>query len=121
MSYVSYISYVCRLYELLKSLEVILDIVFSVFKNFSTNFRECIRNIRIENIERKFLKNMQKNQSLKAKNSLLELGRYFIELKDRVVEDRGGKIKREIEELLSNWLLCLWMILISLEKKKWRK
>ena len=36
---------------------------------------------------------MQKNQFLKVKDSLLELEKYFIELKDREV-----KIKREIEE-----------------------
>ena len=36
---------------------------------------------------------MQKNQFLKVKDSLLELEKYFIELKDREVN-----IKREIEE-----------------------
>ena len=36
---------------------------------------------------------MQKNQFLKVKDSLLELEKYFRELKDREV-----KIKREIEE-----------------------
>ena len=36
---------------------------------------------------------MQKNQFLKVKDSLLELEKYIIELKDREV-----KIKREIEE-----------------------
>ena len=34
-----------------------------------------------ENIERKYF--MRKNQFLKVKNSVLELGKYFIELKDR--------------------------------------
>ena len=41
------------------------------------------------------LNNMQNNQFLKVKNSLLELEKGFIELK--IV-----KIKREIEELLLN-------------------
>ena len=36
-------------------------------------------NLKSENIERKFFKNMQKNQFLKVKNSLLELVKYFIE------------------------------------------
>ena len=36
---------------------------------------------------------MQKNQFLNVKDSLLELEKYFIELKDREVN-----IKREIEE-----------------------
>ena len=47
-----------------------------------------------ENIERKYLNNMQKNKFLKVKNSLLELENYFIEFKDREI-----KLKREIEEL----------------------
>ena len=47
-----------------------------------------------ENIERKYLNNMQKNQLLKIKNSPLELEKDFIELKDGEVN-----IKREIEEL----------------------
>ena len=42
---------------------------------------------------------MQKNQFLKVKNSLLELEKDFIELKDRNVKDREVRIKREIEEL----------------------
>ena len=33
------------------------------------------------NIERKYLNNMQKNQFLRVKNSLLELEKDFIELK----------------------------------------
>ena len=43
----------------------------------------------------KKLNNMRKNQFLNIKNSLLELEKDFIELKDREV-----KIKRDIEELL---------------------
>ena len=49
-------------------------------------------NYKNENIERKYLKDMRKNQFLKVKNSLLELEKDFIELKDREV-----KIKRQIE------------------------
>ena len=51
-------------------------------------------NYKNENIERKYLKNMRKNQFLKVKNSLLEL-----ELKDRELKDRELKIKRKMEEL----------------------
>ena len=53
-----------------------------------------------ENIERKYLKNMQKNQFIKVKNSLLELEKNFVEFNDRELKDRKVKIKREIEELL---------------------
>ena len=42
---------------------------------------------------------MRKNHFLKVKNSLLELEKDFIELKDRDLNDREVKIKREIEEL----------------------
>ena len=42
---------------------------------------------------------MEKNQFLKVKNSLLELEKDFIELKDGELKDRELKIKREIEQL----------------------
>ena len=42
---------------------------------------------------------MLKNQYLKANNSLLELEKHFIELKDRQLKDREVNIKREIEGL----------------------
>ena len=51
-----------------------------------------ILNYKNENIERKYLNNMGKNQFLKVKNSLLELEKYFLELKDIEV-----KIKKDIE------------------------
>ena len=47
-------------------------------------------------IERKSFKNMMKNQFLKIKNSLLELEKDFIELKDREFKNREEKIKKEI-------------------------
>ena len=56
-------------------------------------------NYKNKNIERKFLNNMRKKQFLKVKNSLSELEKYFIELKDRELKDREVKIKREIGEL----------------------
>ena len=42
---------------------------------------------------------MQKNQFFKVKNSLLELEKDFLELKDRELKNREVKIKRDIEEL----------------------
>ena len=56
-----------------------------------------ILNYKNENIERKYLNNMGKNQFLKVKNSLLELEKYFIELKDRELKDIEVKIKKYIE------------------------
>ena len=45
-----------------------------------------------KNIERKYLKNMQKN-------SLLELEKDFIKSTDKELKDREVKIKREVKEL----------------------
>ena len=51
-----------------------------------------------ENIERKCLKNIWKNQFLKVKNNVLELEKDFIELKDRELKEGEAKIEKEIEE-----------------------
>ena len=45
-----------------------------------------------ENIERKYLNKMPEKQFLKVNNSLLELEKGFIELKDRESKDREVKI-----------------------------
>ena len=50
---------------------------------------------------------MRKNQFLKVKNSLLELEKEFIELKDRELKDREVKLKKEIKIYFLNRLLCL--------------
>ena len=70
-----------------------------------------------ENIERKSLNNMAKNQFLKVKNSILELEKDFIELKNRELEDREVKIKRETEELvLKNIIVSIDDISLNKEK-----
>ena len=73
---------------------VVLNIIFSVLKNFSKIFCKYTRmenpSYKNKNIERKYLNNMWKSQFLKVKNSLLELQKYFIELKDREI-----KLKRD--------------------------
>ena len=51
-------------------------------------------------VGKKFLKIMQKNQFLKVKNSVLELEKDFIELKDVELKNREVKNKKETEELL---------------------
>ena len=58
---------------------------------------------------------MQKNQFLNVKDSLLELEKYFIELKDREVN-----IKREVEEWFFKPVIVS-LDEISLNKNKWRK
>ena len=87
----------------LESIEFVLNIIFSVFKNFWKFFCEYIRmenpNYKNENIEKKHLNNMQKNQFLKIKKNLLELEKDLMELKDRELKDREMKTKREKEEL----------------------
>ena len=52
---------------------------------------------------------------MKVKNSLLELEKDFIELRDKELKDREVKIKREIEELFS--ISTIKMIWIGLKKK----
>ena len=73
--------------SLKKSLEFVLSVKFFVFKNFSKDL-EYIRienpSYKNENVERKYLNNMQKSQFLKIKKSLLESEKDFIELKDRI-------------------------------------
>ena len=63
---------------------------------------------------------MLNKQSLKVKNSLLELKKQFIGLKERQLKDREEKVKGEIRELIYNPIIVLKMIWISLKKKKWR-
>ena len=53
------------------------------------------------------LKICKNNQLLQVKNGPLELEGDFIELNDRELKDREGKIKREIEELFLNQVSCL--------------
>ena len=52
---------------------------------------------------------------MKVKNSLLELEKDFIELRDKELKDREVKIKREIEELFS--ISTIKMIWIGLKKR----
>ena len=52
-----------------------------------------------EKTEKVTQKNMQNYQFLKVKNSLLELEKAFMELKDGESKDRKEKIKRRIEEI----------------------
>ena len=56
---------------------------------------------------------MRKNQFLKVKNSLLELEKYFIELKDREV-----KIKREMKQLFFKPIIVSINDMDSFEGKK---
>ena len=79
------------------------------------------RNYKNENIERKFLKIIQKNQCLKVKNSLLELEKDFIELKDIELKDREVKIKREIEELFFKPIIASIDDMDKFEQTKMKK
>ena len=55
-------------------------------------------NYKKENIEKKYLNNMRKNQILKIKKNLLELEKDLTELRDRELKDKEMKTKREKEE-----------------------
>ena len=67
---------------------------FKTFQNFFGYIRMEILNYKKENIERKYLENMQNIQFLKIKNRLLELEKDFMELKDRKLKDREKKDRR---------------------------
>ena len=60
-----------------------------------------------ENTEKKNLKILRMKQFLKVKNGLLELEKYFVELKDIELKDRELKIKGEIESYFLNRLFYL--------------
>ena len=71
--------------------------------------------------ERKYLKEMRKNQFLNVKNSLLELEKDFIKLKDKELKDREVKIKREIEEPLFKLIVVSIDDMNNFEEKEIRK
>ena len=71
-----------------------------------------------ENVERRYLNNVQNNHFLKVKDSLLELGKGFIEFKDRGLKGREVKIKREIEELFFNSIIVSTNEMDKFEHKK---
>ena len=57
------------------------EFIFFNLKNFSKKFHEYIRMEKLgyknEHIEKKYLRNMQNNQFLRVKNSLLEVEKRF--------------------------------------------
>ena len=76
-------------------------------------------NYKNQNIERKFLKFTNfLNQFLKVKNSILELEKDFIELKDRDLKDREVKIERKIEEIFFKSIIVSIDDMDRFEKKK---
>ena len=75
-------------------------------------------NYKNKDVGKKILKIMQKNQFLKVRNSLLELEKYFIELKDVESKDREVKNKKETEELLFKRIIVSIYDMDRFEKKK---
>ena len=78
-------------------------------------------NYKNKNIETKYLHYMQKNQFLKVKNSLLEVEKDFLELKDRELKDKQVKIKREIEELFFKQIIVSMDDMDKFEEKEMKK
>ena len=74
-----------------------------------------------KNIERKYFKNMQNNQFLKVKNSLLALEKDFKILKDKKLKDRKDKIKGEIEKLFYNPIIVSKEDLDRFEEQEMKK
>ena len=75
-------------------------------------------NYKNKDVGKKFLKIMQKNQFLKVKNSVLELEKDFIELKDVELKNREVKNKKETEELLFKPIIVSIYDMDRFEKKK---
>ena len=46
-----------------------------------------------KNVDRRYLNNLQNNQFLKVKNTVLELEKGFMELDDRKLKDREEKLR----------------------------
>ena len=78
-------------------------------------------NYKNKNIAEKYLNNMQKNQFLNVKNSLLELEKDFIELKDRVLKNTDVKIKGEIEQLFYKLIIMSIDDMDKFEQKEMKK
>ena len=74
-----------------------------------------------ENIELKYLTEIRENQFLKVKNSLLELEKGFIELKDKELKDREVKVKREILELFSKPIIVSTDEMDKFEQQEMKK
>ena len=74
-------------------------------------------NCKYENIAKYYLNNMQKNQVLKVKNSLLELEKDFTELEDRELKDKEVKHKREIEKLFFKPIIVSTVSILNNFKK----
>ena len=64
---------------------------------------------------------MWKNQFLKVNNSLLELEKDIIELKDSKLKDRESKIEREIKELFFKLIIVTIDGVDKFEQKEMKK
>ena len=73
-----------------------------------------------ESMERKYLK-MWKNQFLKVQNSLLEIEKDFIELKDIELKDINVKINRELKELFFEPIIVTAGDMDRFDKKEIKK
>ena len=74
-------------------------------------------NYKKENIEEKYLKNIQK----KVRNCFLELGKDFIKFKDREFQDRVVKIKEELEELFFKLIVVSIDYMDKFQQKEMKK
>ena len=73
-----------------------------------------------ESMERKYLK-MWKNQFLKVENSLLEIEKDFIELKDIELKDINVEINRELKELFFEPIIATTGDMDRFDKKEIKK
>ena len=74
-----------------------------------------------ESIEKRYLHNMQNNQFLKVKNSLLELEKYFTELTDTELKDRKEEKLKKTEKLFNKPIIVTKVDMDMFEEQELKK
>ena len=86
------------------------EVFLLIYKDGKADYKD-------ERIEREIFKKYAKQPILKVKDSLLELEKDFIDLKDMELKDREIEIKKEIEELLIKPIIVSIVAVDRFEKK----
>ena len=74
-----------------------------------------------ESIEKRYLDNMQNNQFLKVKNSLLELEKYFTEWADTELKDRKEEKLKKTEKLFNKPIIVTKVDMDMFEEQELKK
>ena len=110
MSYVGYMSIFMNRLKHLFFVSKKSEVFLLIYKDGKADYKD-------ERIEREIFKKYAKQPILKVKDSLLELEKDFIDLKDMELKDREIEIKKEIEELLIKPIIVSIVAVDRFEKK----